>query len=81
MAQPTSGDAASAAHDSPSEHPSLPPVHDEAPDTPMWLPALGLALLAFFAVYGLLRSASSSDAELPESATAVEVAPAVEPAQ
>lgn len=80
MAQPTSGDASSVAHDSPSAHPPLPPVHDEAPDTPMWLPVLGLALLGIFAVYGLLRSASSSDAEVPEGAPAAEVAPDGEPA-
>lgn len=45
------------------EHPSLPPVHDEAADTPTWVPVLGLALLLIFAVLGLLRAASREAAE------------------
>lgn len=39
------------------EHPPLPPVEDEAPDTPMWLPLTGLALLVVFVLFGAFRAA------------------------
>ncbi len=48
---------ASADTDGPLEHPVLPPVHDEASDTPTWVPVLGLVLFALMAGVWLLRSA------------------------
>ncbi len=59
--------------------PSLPDIHDEAADTPMWVPALGLALLVLMTLYLVVSAAldDSPDASAVE-APAVE-APAVEP--
>jgi hypothetical protein len=62
-----------AASDTPREHPSLPPVHDDAPDTPAWVPALGLALLLLFALFGLLRAASRDEAPVADEGSAAEV--------
>lgn len=58
-------------------HPALPPVHDEAPDTPMWLPVTGLALLGLLVLFSLFRAASASEAA-PPSEMVVDGAPAVE---
>jgi hypothetical protein len=49
----------------PREHPSLPPVHDEAADTPMWIPVVGLVILGTFALVALARMAR--DAGVPEA--------------
>jgi hypothetical protein len=46
----------------PHAHPALPPVHDEAPDTPMWLPLGGLALLVVFVLFAMWRTATGGDA-------------------
>lgn len=35
--------------------PGLPEVHDEAADTPMWVPAVGLALLVALALTFVFR--------------------------
>ena len=61
-------------------HPALPPVTDEAPDSPMWLPAAGLALLTILVLFAMFRAASGGDAEAVEGEAvegeAVEAAPA-----
>jgi MYXO-CTERM domain-containing protein len=64
-------------------HPALPPVTDEAPDSPMWLPAAGLGLLALAILFVMIRAASGGDAadaasadEAAEEAPAAEAAPA-----
>jgi len=43
-------------------HPALPPVTDEAPDSPAWLPVTGLALLTLLVLFALYRGASGGDA-------------------
>lgn len=70
-------DTHAAAHDpsdGPHEHPVLPPVQDEAQDTPTWVPLVGLGLLAVFAVFGVLRAAWAREAA-PVDEVSVEVAP------
>ena len=47
--------------------PSLPKVVDEAPDTPSWVPALGLGLFALIAIALAIRLAWA-EANLPEAA-------------
>jgi hypothetical protein len=43
----------------------LPEIHDEAADTPMWVPVLGLALFAFLALFLIVRAAiDDASAEL-----------------
>lgn len=55
--------------------PGLPPVHDEAADTPLWVPVVGLVLLVLLAL-GITLSAelgsgtSGSDAQEPASGSA-----------
>lgn len=41
--------------------PHVPEVHDEAANTPAWIPLLGLGLLALAAFYGVYRSATSEE--------------------
>jgi hypothetical protein len=70
------------AHHPAGEHPSLPPVHDEAADTPMWLPITGLALLAVLTLFVLLTATRPASDEVPAPAAAAladgEGAPAAE---
>ncbi len=40
----------------------LPDVHDEAADTPMWVPMLGLALLTLATIFLIVRAAVADDA-------------------
>lgn len=55
--------AATGHHDGEAHpHPALPPVIDEAPDSPMWLPAAGLALLAILVLFAMFRAATGGDA-------------------
>ena len=71
-------------HADPQPPPGLPEIQDEAADTPMWVPALGLALFVLAAVW-LVVSAAFEDAA-PEAeagaeiAAPAEAAPAPEPA-
>jgi len=58
--------------------PGLPEIHDEAADTPMWLPTLGLAIFAIVALF-LIARAAVEDASAELEGTIVE-APADEPA-
>ncbi|MEM6961301.1 MAG: hypothetical protein AAF355_02625 [Myxococcota bacterium] len=44
--------------------PSLPKVRDEAEDTPMWVPMLGLALLLLAGVIAVYRSYASHAVEI-----------------
>jgi hypothetical protein len=57
--------------------PGLPEIHDEAADTPMWLPMLGLAIFAIVALF-LITRAAVEDASAELEATGVE-APADAP--
>ena len=57
-------------------HPALPPIHDEAPDTPMWLPVTGLALLALLVLFSLFRAASSNAGTAASDEVAVDGAEA-----
>jgi hypothetical protein len=59
--------------------PGLPEIHDEAADTPMWLPMLGLAIFAIVALF-LITRAAIEDASAELDATAEE-APAEAPAE
>lgn len=54
-------------------HPALPPVTDEAPDSPMWLPAAGLALLTILVLFALFRAASGGDEAVEGEAVEGEV--------
>ena len=47
-------------------HPPLPVVHDEAGDTPIWLPASGLGFFVLMALFVLWRA--SHPAEVPVDA-------------
>lgn len=49
----------------------LPEVHDEAADTPMWVPALGLGLLTLITVFLIVRAALSEDESAPAGADVV----------
>lgn len=76
MAHDTHAAQAHDTSDGPHAHPVLPPVVDEALDTPTWVPLVGLLVLGLFALLGVLRSASSDDAPPSDEAVPGEVAPA-----
>lgn len=59
------------AHTSPQPPPGLPEIQDEAADTPMWVPVLGLGLFVLVALYLVISSAFAE----PEA----QAAPAMEP--
>lgn len=64
-----------------SHTPGLPEIHDEAADTPMWIPMLGLALFALLALFLIVRAAvADASAEL-EATTGEEAAAAEAPAE
>ncbi|MFK7986539.1 MAG: hypothetical protein AB8I08_10995 [Sandaracinaceae bacterium] len=53
--------------DAENHRPGEPPeIRDEAADTPMWLPVLGLALLVFAAV-GVIYQSVQAEAEVDET--------------
>jgi hypothetical protein len=56
----------------------LPSVHDEAADTPTWLPVTGLVLLLVMVMWMLYRGASPVEetADVPVIDTAGEIEPA-----
>ncbi len=56
----------------------LPEIHDEAGDTPMWVPALGLGLLILATLYMVFSSAFADD-EATEAEAPVAVEAAAEP--
>lgn len=63
----------------------LPSVHDEAADTPLWFPALGVGLLALLAFFVVLRQSAVVDPPSAEPVAAealadIEAAPAPAPA-
>ncbi|MGE0789650.1 MAG: hypothetical protein AB7S26_28515 [Sandaracinaceae bacterium] len=68
--------ADSDSHDVPGE---LPQLRDEAADSPLWLPALGLTILLLGAVVIVWRGATSETTD-DAAETAEEAAPADEPA-
>ncbi|WP_236603916.1 hypothetical protein [Sandaracinus amylolyticus] len=76
MAHDTHGAAVDHAHHAGGEHPELPPVQDEAADTPMWLPVTGLALLAVLTLFVLHRAAQPAVEPPAEAAAAEADAPA-----
>lgn len=61
----------SSAHD-PSAAPGLPEIRDEAADTPMWIPALGLGLFVLATVWLVISAAFEDVSE--ETGAPVEVA-------
>ncbi len=54
-------------HADPQPPPGLPEIQDEAADTPMWVPALGLGLFVLAALY-LVISAAFEDVDAAEAA-------------
>ena len=68
-------------HHQPGE---LPPIRDEAADTPLWLPVMGLCFLVIGAVALIWQSANAAEPDTAETADVVaaegEEAPAAEPA-
>lgn len=69
----------------------FPPVRDEAPDTPTWVPLLGIGLLALIALFAVYRAATADEdptadvemvieAEPPPTAAAEPAGDAPEPA-
>ncbi|MEQ8458226.1 MAG: hypothetical protein RLO52_25850 [Sandaracinaceae bacterium] len=65
---------ADAHHDRPGEPPE---IRDEAADTPMWVPAMGLALLIVSAVF-LVWQSSGEPTPVEEAAEAAADAPNVD---
>lgn len=63
-------------HHAGGPHPELPPVQDEAADSPIWLPVTGLALLAVLAFFVLLRGAQGAGDAPAEGEVAAEAAEA-----
>lgn len=47
--------------------PSLPEIVDEAPDTPSWVPALGLGLFALLTIFFAVRLAWNEANPKPEA--------------
>ena len=74
----------SASHDPPSEvqeihpHPPMPAVHDEAADSPAWLPVTGLAMVLLMVLFVMLRSAMAPPAPAAGTDGEVDAAPAAE---
>lgn len=77
----------SASHETPTDdhathpHPPMPAVHDEAADTPAWVPASGLALLIVMVLFVVMRAAlappppPAAVTDEPHAAEGVVVAP------
>ena len=51
--------------------PQLPEIVDEAGDSPMWLPVVGLALLAFIAIVFVVVQAQGPDEDTEPQAVEV----------
>lgn len=60
-------------HDEP-DVPGLPQIQDEAADTPMWLPATGLALLAVLVLMLVYHVSKGPESEATEGDVAAEAA-------
>lgn len=55
--------------------PGIPEIHDDAADSPLWLPVLGLSLLLLGAVYTVISSAMEDlGGEAPAAEVAAEIA-------
>ena len=67
-------------HEHHGPHPVLPSVHDEAGDTPMWLPIMGIALFVLMAFAYSLRGAMMSSEDVAGGEAAAEAAPAADEA-
>lgn len=69
-------------HEHHGPHPALPTVHDEAGDTPMWLPILGIALFVLMAfAYSFRGAMMSTDEGVGDAAAAEAVAEEAPPAE
>ena len=64
----------------PSAHPPLPVVHDEAGDTPAWLPVSGLCFFVVMALFTLWRASHPAD-EPTDGEVAVEAPAEAAPAE
>jgi hypothetical protein len=62
------------------EPPGLPEIRDEAANTPLWVPALGLALLVVLAMVAVLRSELGGPPEITPEAPSVAIPGSAEPA-
>lgn len=60
-------------HDSHAPAGPLPTVHDEAADTPVWLPVVGLVLFGLMLLWMLYRASQPDVVELPEGDAAAEI--------
>jgi hypothetical protein len=69
---------ADSSHDSHAASGPLPTVHDEAADTPTWLPVVGLVLFGLMLLWMLSRADGADGVEPATEAPAVEAAPAAE---
>jgi hypothetical protein len=80
-ATPSSDDHAHETH----AHPPMPAIHDEASDTPTWLPLTGVALFVVMVIFALARAAlaPAPDAAVTDEQYAGqgEAAPSDAPAQ
>ena len=63
----------------PTLPPGLPEIQDDAAQTPLWVPGLGLALF-MIAAFAMILSATGPDEEVQDEAAAIE-APADEAAE
>ncbi|MBX3247201.1 MAG: hypothetical protein KF901_08475 [Myxococcales bacterium] len=52
--------------------PGLPEIHDEAADTPMWLPLLGLGLLIVASLFFIIRAATADEAPVVDGVGVVD---------
>ncbi|MCB9592077.1 MAG: hypothetical protein H6719_05035 [Sandaracinaceae bacterium] len=69
------------AHDEHHTPGEPPPVRDDAADSPLWLPAVGLAVLLLGAIFLMWRgSANDGDLSIEEEAPAAEAAGAADEA-
>jgi hypothetical protein len=75
----------SASHDAPNDetheihpHPPMPAVHDEAADSPAWLPIVGVSIVVLMVLFAMLRSHMQPEVAGIEEPPAADPAPAVE---
>lgn len=66
-------------HTAPTAHPPLPVVHDEAGDTPAWLPVSGLVLFVLFALMTFWRASHPAEEEITITGDGTEPAVVVAP--
>jgi hypothetical protein len=69
---------ADSSHDSHAPSGPLPTVHDEAADTPTWLPVVGLVLFGLMLLWMLTRADEPAAVGPAAEAPAIEAAPDAE---